>query len=182
MILADYLLTPVSAIDLMILFLMVWGGYKGFVKGFLAELLMLILFIVSILVVFKLIEAGYDFTATRAGKFAKAFPFFTFAILYALISLGISLLGRMIKGMLPTVFEGFDKILGATLGVVKYCLSLGILFKLLVSVGIFDRTQISKSTIFYPIIMSVFDKSIEVGAILAPFIGDMVKNIEKLLK
>ncbi len=180
--LAEVNFTAVSTIDLVIFLLLLWGGYKGFLKGFLVELVLTVLFVVSVLAVFKLIQTGYSTGSERFGAFSKAAPFFTLLILYALISLGISLLGKIMKGMMPVVFEGFDKILGMLLGIFKYCLSFGILFKLLVAVGVFNQAEISKSTIFYPIIMSMFQKMLDIATILAPFIGEMVNELEKHLR
>lgn len=184
MILADLLIaiTAVSSLDILVFLLLLWGGYKGYQKGFLVELVLMFVFVIAVVTIFKGVQASYDTASQRFGDFGKSFPFFTFIILYALISLGISLLGKKLVGLMPNLFENFDAVLGMILGVMKYAIFMGILFKLFISVGIMNEGEVRSSTIFYTIIMDIFNKLLEVGTVLSPFIGDLVDKIEKLLQ
>ncbi len=176
--------TAVSTLDIIILLFLAYGGWKGFQKGFLVELVLLILFVASVLLVFRMIEGGFTYMEQDAGmgRFPKASVLFSFLLFYGVVSLGISILGKILTGLLPTVFEGADKILGAILGILKYITFCGILFMLLETSGIFDHQKIVNSTMLYGIIMDTHTLMIDVGKTLtASFMGDLVDSMERLL-
>jgi len=176
--------TAVSTLDIVILLFLVYGGWKGFQKGFLVELVLLVLFVASVLLIFRMIEGTFTYMEQDAelGKFPKASVLFSFLLFYALASLGISILGKILAGMMPTVFEGVDKILGAILGVVKYITFCGILFMLLESSGVFNHAKIEQSTMLYGLIMDTHDAMIDIGKTLtASFMTDLVDSMERLL-
>lgn len=175
--------TTISTLDIIILLFLAYGGRKGFKKGFLVELVLLILFIASVLLVFRMIQGGFTYMeTTEMGKTSRAFVLFWLLLFYAIVSIGISILGKILMGLLPSIFEGFDKFLGAILGVVKYVMFCGILFMLLEKSGIFDHQKIAKSTILYGIIMDIYEFMIGIGKQLtSTFMKDLVDSLERLL-
>ena len=179
---SDYLSVPIAVIDIILFLLMAWGAYKGYQKGFLTELLSFVIFIVMVIVVFKAIQLSFDYGSQKVGGDpGKASPYLSFMIAYCVICLVVSIIGKRMAGNKYEVFEGFDHFIGMIMGVFKYGYALAIALVMATFVGILNPADM-KQTIFYPILSKYFDFLYGVGKTLAPFIGDLVVSIRKLLK
>ncbi|TDG95654.1 CvpA family protein [Cardinium endosymbiont of Culicoides punctatus] len=117
-----------NVLDILFILLLTWGGYNGFKKGFVSEL------VTSSLLVFGLIKGATMFSILLPIT-RKYFPFLSTAapiclgIVMFLIGGGIILLlSKMIKAILHVTFLGiFDSLLGAFLGITKLAFFISLL-------------------------------------------------------
>jgi membrane protein required for colicin V production len=171
-----------TLIDIVIFVLICFGAYKGYQKGFLTELLSIVFFIIFTILGFWLVKEGYVAVAkTSVGSFSKATHFISFLVIYGLIVIIISLIDRKMqdKGNFD-VFEGLDNFVGLVLGAFKYAFALSILAEMLTAVGIFKPVEMNK-TLFYPMLIRLFDFMFQIGNTISPFIGDLVSGVQRLL-
>ncbi|WP_448520424.1 CvpA family protein [Rhodoflexus sp.] len=182
--LASLLAEKFSVLDIVVLFIIGWGGYKGFHKGFLVELLSLLTFILMLFLVFWLISTAFQLGADRIG-FApsKAGAFILLVLCYVGIALIVSWLYRKLKHKANfEIFEGFDSFVGLIFGVIKYALGLSIGLELVVSAGITSRNELINNTITYSYLNGLFNYMLDIGRALAPSVAELVQNIRYLLR
>jgi membrane protein required for colicin V production len=166
-------------VDLFIFIILVLGAYRGFQKGLLVEVVSTAAFIVALLIIFKLVQMGFEF----AGITSKAGSFFMFLLLFILLMIGVNWLGGLLKKVLSyTLFDSFDNILGLALGVFKYAIAIAILFRLLTYAQLIDSQSEINNTIFYPYLMAFLDYVIELVSILSPFVRDLAEDIQNQLR
>lgn len=175
--------TSVALIDILVLLLIAWGGFKGFQKGFLTELFSIIIFLVLLMGTFKLVQFGFEYLSqsTGAGRFSKATYFLTFLTFYFIITIIVGMTGRRMQDRASfEVFEGLDHFVGLILGAFKYALALSILAEMLTAIGLLNRAEMT-NTLFYPILTKLFDFMFEIGNTISPFVGDLVGAITRML-
>ncbi len=175
--------TSVALIDIFILLLIAWGAFKGFQKGFLTELISIVLFLFLLLSCFKLVQMGFDYLSglSGVGRFSKANHFSAFMIVFFIISLVVGIIDKRMQDKKSfEVFEGLDQFVGLLLGAFKYAFALSILAEMFTAVGILNRAQMS-GTVFYPLLTRLFDFVFEIGSAVSPFIGELVGAVTKML-
>jgi membrane protein required for colicin V production len=177
-------MTYINIFDVIILLLIVWGAMKGFQKGFFNEFLSLLIFVVVTLISFKFIHLAFDMGGKYTGKVPKAVPFFILMFIFLAVSLGLNIWGkkRLDKEVL-SIFDSFDNIMGIVVAVFKYVLAISLFLWLCTHVGIIQASKDGwNNTIFYPFMMKFFNKLVEVGANVMPFLKDLEIGTRKLLK
>jgi len=160
-------------IDIALCIPLVWGFYRGFVKGLIIE-------VASLIALSLGIWGGFYFSGFCANKIKELFnwqstylPIASFAIVFLTIILSIFLLARLLSTLSKKLsLGGLDKILGAAFGSLK--------FALILSVIIFVIDALEKS---YPLIsFEAQNKSVLYKPIgkIAPFIIPALNN-QKLI-
>jgi membrane protein required for colicin V production len=175
--------TSVALIDIFILLLIAWGAFKGFQKGFLTELISIILFFFLLLSSFKLVQLSFNYLSglSGVGSFSKANHFSAFMIVFFLISLLVGIIDkRMQQKKSFEVFEGLDQFVGLLLGAFKYAFALSVLSEMFTAVGILNRAQMG-NTVFYPLLTRLFDFIFEIGNAVSPFVGELVGAVTRML-
>jgi membrane protein required for colicin V production len=160
-------------IDIALCIPLVWGFYKGFVKGLIIEA-------ASILALGLGIWGGIHFSDFCADKIKVGFnwqspylPIVSFAIVFLTIIISVFLLAKLLSKLSKKLaLGGLDKILGALVGSLK--------FALILSVIIYVINSIEKS---YPVVsFDVKNKSVLYKPIgkIAPLIIPALKRQEIL--
>jgi membrane protein required for colicin V production len=180
----DYLITKLPVIDILILVLVAWGAVKGFQRGFLAQIVSLFVFVMSIVWlsfgVLKLFDLGKTQSQMEPSK-AVAFVFFLAILL--VIWIAISKIDQSIAKVFAKIriFESFDGIVGLVIGAYKYCLTLSIFLELMVMSNILGRTALLDSYT-YPLLYQMFITSVDVATRLSPSIAETMQNMKYLLQ
>ena len=174
-----YLSNDVKIVDLIIIGIIAWGGYKGYNKGFLMEFLSVVAFFTAILVVFKAIQEGFIYSG-NLPKEVKAIPALTYSVMFALICVFINLIGRKLKGKIEyTLFDDFDEIAGMVLGLAKYAAFLAIFVEILNDLGL-DFVE-KKGFYAYPLLKEYFGWLIYVGDFIVPYTSELREQIHEIL-
>ena len=176
----------INLIDVAILLVLGWGGYKGFQKAFFTEFLSLLIFVTVTLLSFKLVHLAFDLGGhyTKAlSKVPKAVPFFLLLGIFIAISLGLNRWGqkRLEKENGLNVFDTFDNFMGLLIGLFKYVVALGLLFWLCTKVGLVQPEYKIHKTIFYPMFIGFFDTLLDIASNVMPFLRDLARGTENLL-
>ncbi len=152
-----------NRLDILFIILLTWGGYSGFKKGFISEL------VSSLLLVFGLIKGVavfYDLLPIVEGCcpfLSTATPICLGFLMFLIGGGGIYLLSKIIKAVLNITFLGiFDSLLGALLGGAKsaFLISLLIYFWHCAESNVLLASYIEHSTLF-PLLESIVPKILQ---------------------
>ncbi|MCS7005529.1 MAG: CvpA family protein [Cytophagales bacterium] len=179
----SYLTSYIRVIDIILGLFMIWGGLKGFRRGFVIEFLSLVIFIVGVILVFYLFTVIFVASKEVLGTATKAISFLFFLIAYIIGGGALNFLGRQLQNRINySIFDDFDNIAGMITGFLKYAIYCSILIGLLDAVGYKLPKGVTEDSLIYPLLLKFQKWLIEVGAVLMPFIKSMARDIENLLK
>ena len=145
-----------KALDILIMVLLIWGAYTGFKKGFISELFSLGSFFLATIGSIKMLDFLSGIYKKFYGSLGTVTPYIIFVLSFILIIIAVTLTGRFIRYLINmTILGGFDKLMGAILGIFKWAffistfLWLGNLLQLS-----FYHNSLSKS-LFFPILQPI---------------------------
>lgn len=142
-----------SKIDIVLIVILVIGAIAGYKKGFLSELFTLLGIILGVLAGFKLMGAAMLMLDEHYDINEKVLPYVAFAVVFLIVVVGITLLGKAFKSSLEkTVLGGIDKLCGGLLGIVKAAFMASVLIWLFTSLNIFPPASFSEDAWLYPTI------------------------------
>ncbi len=127
-----------NTVDFVLIAFVLLGAFSGYKKGFLMELITLFGLILGVLGGFKLMGHAMLLLDDRFNINEKVLPYLAFAVVFVVIIVVVSLIGKMIQSSLAeTLLGSADKIAGGVLGVLKMA------FMVSVVIWILDALQIS---------------------------------------
>lgn len=110
-----------KALDILLLIILIWGAYKGFKRGFIAEIFSLGSFLVATIISVKLLDQLTKVFKNWYGDLGTITPYIVFVLIFILIVVGVTLIGKLFSHLVNmTMLGGIDKLLGAALGVFKW--------------------------------------------------------------
>ncbi|AFM05980.1 Colicin V production protein [Bernardetia litoralis DSM 6794] len=146
--------------DVILLFLLSFGAYQGYLKGIVVELLSLFLLIFIIYWVMTGTYLGFSTLDQNdmVGKFSKTTtPFLTFLIITILLSLLMEFLGNLGRKFLKfTLFGSADSFIGGIFSLIKYCFVVGLVMTLCIDIGLFGEGEIREKSLLMPLVMDIF--------------------------
>jgi membrane protein required for colicin V production len=170
-------------LDLIILVPLIWGAYIGYKKGLLIEIISLFVVIIAVILSFKLLTKAMFVVKGYLNTVPQALPVVSFIILFVLLLLVLSLLGKALKGLLhQTIFKDFDQVLGAALGLFKFAfLVSNLLWLIEKSQSVFGNKIVSDSILF-PYVRPVAQYIYTAISWLFPFAKELLSNLAVFLK
>lgn len=115
-------------LDIIITVILIWGAYKGFRRGLIFEVAMIIGLVLGFYLAFKSSSLFEEFVAKHFGGNAFT-PYLTFLLVISAVILIMVLLAKFFEGILKIANLGlFNKITGALFGLLKSAFILSILF------------------------------------------------------
>lgn len=168
-------------VDTLILLALAFGGYLGFKKGFLIEIVSILAFVIATMVAFKLMQTTIVFLKPYIDQ-KSATPAIAFITIFVGVFFLIFFLGKFLTGMLRyTPFGIYDKFVGAILGVVKYAFFLSVILWLLEASGLSKMyMNQTRGAILYPFIVEFAKKFVGWISYVIPF-TNVFDSIKKLL-
>lgn len=171
--------------DVILLFLLGFGAYQGYLKGIVVELLSLSLLIFIIYWVMTGTYLGFSTLDQNdtVGEFSKrTTPFLTFLIITILLSLLMEFLGNIARKFLKfTLFGSADAFIGAIFSLIKYCFVIGLIMVLCTDIGLFQEAEIREKSLLMPLVMDVFAYMVVVLDGIGVDINDLLLGIKGLL-
>ncbi len=172
--------------DVILLLLLGFGAYQGYLKGIIVELLSLF---VLIFIVYWVMTGTYLGFSTldqndMVGKFSKTTtPFLTFLVITILLALLMEFLGNLGRKFLRfTLFGSADSFLGSIFSLIKYCFVVGLIMTLCIDIGLFSDTEIREKSLLMPLVMDVFTYIVAVLSGIGVEIKELLDGISALLK
>jgi len=172
-----------NTIDLVLLLVLLFGGYKGYQKGFLLEIIAIAAFILAVLGGFKLLDLGIKLLNNFESTLGNFMPIAAFILVFVIILFVINILGRIFKKIIDfTILGSFDNIAGAILGVFKIALFLSIINWVILNLGVKLPEMISQESSLYPFIAKVAPKAGVFLISIFPSLNDMFEKVRSFLQ
>lgn len=109
-----------SGVDITLTIIILLGIYSGYGEGFLISLISLLAIVLGILGGFKLMGYAMILLTNRFNIDNVILPYISFGIIFILIVIAVSLIGKAIKASIDKNFLGkVDQIIGAILGLLR---------------------------------------------------------------
>ena len=169
-------------VDILLLGFFGLGGYFGFKRGFIVEVLSLIAFFLGLFL-------AVEFTEDFALKFFSDNAYFNlisvgiFFGIFIVLIISVNLIATSIKKILAlTPFSILDNILGALLNLLKLALIFSVIFWIFDSLGIaFEHEQV-KNSVILNFIIPIGPKVFETIGSFIPYFDAIFEKFDMLKK
>ena len=181
----SYFASYVRVIDIVLAVVLVWGGYKGYKKGFVLEIISMVIFLVGIMLLFYGITKLFKFTQEESYLQESLKP--TSFLFYIVAFIGLALLtnsiGKKLRSSVSySIFGDLDSFVGLLLGVVKYAIFLSLIIWLCNRVGYQLPAEATADSQLYPLMKKFQPWLIETGGQLAPVVDKMFNQMQDVLQ
>jgi len=140
-----------SWIDIVLVVVILLGAYGGYRDGFLMTLFSLLAIILGVLGGFKLMGKAMFLLSEKFNIDATVLPYISFFVVFILIVLVVTLIGRLIRSSIDGNFLGqVDQIAGALLGTVKIIFMVSVLLWILDSMKVEIPEHWTEKSWLYP--------------------------------
>jgi membrane protein required for colicin V production len=150
-----FLHSDMKMLDLVILLPLIYGAYKGYKRGFIMSLFMLLAVIVGLYVAFHFTDVIVDYGNEHFEWSSKYSSPITFLSLFLVVGAGVYFGGKVLESVIKLAkLSVLNSLAGALLGLLQWIYFVGSLLLMLIS---FDQKEkiISKETTQHSIILPV---------------------------
>lgn len=142
-----------SKVDIVLIIILFIGAVAGYKKGFLSELFTLLGIMLGVLAGFKLMGAAMLMLDEHYDINEHVLPYAAFGVVFLIVVIGITLLGKVFKSSLEkTVLGSVDKLMGGLLGVLKTAFMLSVLIWITSSLHVNVPERFAEDAWLYPTI------------------------------
>jgi membrane protein required for colicin V production len=144
-----------KGIDVVLAVIILIGIINGYKSGFVMELFSLLAVILGILGGFKLMGLGMIYLNNHFNIDEKFLPYAAFGLVFVIIVVVVSLLGRAIKASVSkTLLGGVDQAAGAVLGLFRTVFMLSVMLWIADSLHVRFLSDWAEGSTLYPMIAS----------------------------
>jgi len=163
-----------STIDIALIIIFLIGAFGGYRKGFLQELFSLVGIMLGILAGFKLMGAAIVMLSNHYTINDKVLPYVAFGIVFLIVVVIVSLLGRLLKSSIEkTVLGNADQLAGSVLGLFKTAFMVSVLLWITTSLSFNIPDHLTEDSWLYPITASLAPTVTSWVAELFPVFSDL---------
>ncbi len=162
-------------LDIIIAIPLLWGAWKGFQKGLIFEIAMIIGLILGFYIAFKFLHYFELIVSKYISSSGNFLPYLTFFLVFISVIVLMILLAKLLEGILKiTALNTFNKIAGAVFGIIKFALVLSFLLALLKPVDLRMGliTQQTKNESF------LYNRVLNISHYLFPALQDVKKEFQ----
>lgn len=168
-----------SAFDLFLLVPISYGAFKGLRRGLLLEVISLVALLIGIIGGLKLLNEALPVMRGFFGDLFGILPFFTFLVVFALIIMGVRLLGLLVKKAIDFTPLGlFDNVLGGVLGALKWCFGLSLLLYVSGLAGLQVSDETARASFVYPKLVLLTPLALKGIGVLLPFAKSLLQSLK----
>lgn len=165
-----------SKADLFLLVFFFLGAYSGFKEGFLMELFSIAAIILGVLGGFKLMGWAMIYLQDQFHADKAVLPYIAFAIVFIVIVIIVTLIGRMFKHSIDKSFLGsMDKAMGAALGIFKTAFMFSIIIWIIDSLKFSIPEDWTEGSWLYPFTASL-------APWFSSWLGDFIPFFKEIFK
>jgi membrane protein required for colicin V production len=140
-----------SKADIAILIIVLIGAWKGYKDGFLMGLVTMVALVLGIFIAFKLTGEGMILLQDEFNADKRALPYITFFIIFILVIVMVTWLGKAIRASIDKTFLGrVDEIMGSLLGACKTVFAMSVLLWILDSFKMAPTREWTDGSYLYP--------------------------------
>lgn len=169
-----------NVLDLFFIVPILFGAYKGYVKGLFIEIIGILAFIVALVVGFKFLGIGMNWLAPAIGENTanRFLPYLSFAIIFFPTIFLINKLGWMLSRALRfTILGTIDGFAGAIVGVFTWVFGISVFLWLLNAIDIKLPPHLTDESVTYPVITKVAPSVISKVSDWIPAGGNLIRRL-----
>jgi membrane protein required for colicin V production len=164
----------VTAIDIILIVMILIGAYSGYKQGFLLELFSLLGIILGVWGGFKLMGWAMIFLGDKFNVDQKVLPYFGFAVVFIAIVIAVNLIGRILKFSVDKSFLGTaDQAAGGVLGLIKTAFMLSVTLWILESLKVDIKRLGNRDSWIYGMVEGFAPATTKWVGELFPFLKDI---------
>jgi membrane protein required for colicin V production len=172
----------VEIFDIVVILILALGGYAGYKKGLLLEIVTFLAFIIAVLSAFKLLKEGMNWIQPYMEDFPQMLPYVTFTLIFLLVFIGIYFFGKFLKSILDyTLLGTFDSAAGAFVGVIKTAFIISLFIWLTSAAKLEFISTFGQKSFAYPVLASFAPNTIHFVSYIIPF-QDIFPALKKILE
>lgn len=138
-------------IDIILVLFIAFGAVRGYREGFLMTIISLIAIVLGILGGFKLLGNAMLMLDSHFEISTSILPFVAFSVVFVIIVIVVSLLGKVIKSSINQSFLGqIDQAMGALIGMFKSAFLLSIVIWIVDSMGLLSVHDWAEGSRLFP--------------------------------
>ena len=165
-----------NILDIIIAIPLLWGAYRGFKRGFVFEIFMLIGLILGLYIAFKFSSLLNGWVSKIVSADSAVIPYLSFIIVFASILLILIFLARLLENILKAIsLNALNQVAGAVLGIIKFALVTSIIlwsFKALEPHWNFINDSTKKQSLLY-------EPVLKTASFLTPALQDIKKEFKE---
>ena len=139
-----------SKADIAILIFVLIGAWSGYKDGFLMGLITMLALVLGVFLAFKLTGEGMIFLQDQFNADKHALPYITFFIIFILVVVSVTYLGKAIRASIDKTFLGrVDEIFGSLLGAFKTLFMISVLLWIADSFKIAPQEEWTEGSYLY---------------------------------
>jgi membrane protein required for colicin V production len=148
---------PVNIIDIVITVLLLIGGIRGFLKGFIFEIAVLAVLFLGTYAAFRFSGYIQPWVSRTLDASATTVTYVSSFIMFLMVAVGVFFLAKLFEGLVNIAALGiFNKILGALFGLLKYAFVISVLLyffnPLDTKHGFISADKKAESKLYYPLL------------------------------
>ncbi|WP_337044750.1 CvpA family protein [Emticicia sp. 17c] len=169
-----------NVLDLIFIIPLLYGAYRGYIKGLFIEIIGVVAFVIAIVVGFKFLGYGMNLLAPAIGEnLANRFlPYLSFSIIFFPTIFLINKLGWMMRRALRfTILGTIDGFAGALVGVFTWLFGISTFLWLMSAIDIVLPKHLTKESITYPVVTKVAPTVISKVSDWIPAGGNLIRQL-----
>lgn len=144
-------------LDFIIAIPLVWGAYKGFQRGIIFEIAMIIGLVLGLYLAFKMSSLFEGLVGKMVDAQGSTLHYLTFFIVFTSVILIMIFLAKLLEGLLKIgSLNSVNKIAGAVFGMLKFALVVSVVFAVFrpidAHLGLLSAKTKTESYLYQPII------------------------------
>lgn len=160
-------------LDILLLVLLAWGGYRGFKKGLIREIFSISALVLAVWGSMRLLHKAIALCTPWFHDQDELLPYVVFACLFITILLATTVAGRLLKVLIkPTVLGSLDRLLGGILGIFKWSTSMSTLLWLGSLIQLKIPAAYTENTFIFPFIEALSPQLFAWCSAWMPYIQD----------
>lgn len=170
----------IRIIDIVLAFLVLWGGYSAFKKGFIVELIETLTFIVSLGLIFWFVTEGINTLETNyLGTTNKFIKIAIFVLIYFIIIIILNKFSKWLQKKIDySILDSLDNFAAFALGCFKYMIFLGVIIMGLELINITPGEDAKNDSFMYGMILKFNEGMIEFGGKVGLHTDDVYETIK----
>jgi len=145
-----------SFIDIILVAIFIFAGFRGFKKGFISQLASLAGLLLGIWGAIKFSNYTAGLMSEHLHITTQYLPVIAFAVTFVIIVIAVHFLGNIVEGLFELAFLGFaNSILGVVFGVLKIAFILSVILVIIektdTKINILPKDISEKSLFYHPI-------------------------------
>jgi len=145
-----------SIIDIVLIGIFIFAGFRGYQKGFVSQLASLVGLLLGIWGAIKFSDYTANLLAEHLHITTQYLPLIAFAITFGIIVIAVHFLGSLVEGLFEMAFLGFaNSVLGVVFGVLKTAFILSVFLVIIekadTKINLLPKDIEEKSLFYHPI-------------------------------